>query len=138
MWMDFLGRYSEKVASPLERILVPGLIWSQLNSRHLSSGTCTGAMWTPGYWELHDDGPYVFCDGYWASEVGWYGGINYGFGYQGVGFAFGEWRNALRIWHRLYEFGQNRDSQSKFGRCDSHKEHIGVVLVAPVSPAIFS
>jgi hypothetical protein len=93
MWMDFLGRYSEKVGSPLERILVPGLIWSQLNSRHLGSGTCTGAMWTPGYWELHDDGPYVFRDGYWASEVGWCGGINYGIGYQGVGFAFGEWRN---------------------------------------------
>jgi hypothetical protein len=39
MGMDFLGRYSEKVASPLQAILVPGLIWSQLNSRHLGSGT---------------------------------------------------------------------------------------------------
>jgi hypothetical protein len=39
MWMDFLGRYSAKAAGPLQRILVPGLIWSQLNSRHLGSGT---------------------------------------------------------------------------------------------------
>jgi hypothetical protein len=30
--------------------------------------------------------------GTWASEVGWYGGINYGFGYQVVGF----WRMAER------------------------------------------
>src|ERR1700686_4861894 len=34
MGMDFLARYSEKVASPLQGILVPELIWSQLNSRH--------------------------------------------------------------------------------------------------------
>jgi hypothetical protein len=50
------------------------------------------AMWTPGYWKLHDDGHHVVHDGYWASGLGWYGGINYGFGDQGVGFACGAWR----------------------------------------------
>jgi hypothetical protein len=30
--------------------------------------------------------------GYWGPHVGFYGGINYGFGYGGVGFFGGEWR----------------------------------------------
>jgi hypothetical protein len=34
---------------------------------------------------------YVFHPGYWAAHVGYYGGINYGFGYAGVGFTGGRW-----------------------------------------------
>ena len=30
--------------------------------------------------------------GYWGPHVGYYGGVNYGFGYMGVGFAGGAWR----------------------------------------------
>ncbi|MGB6804608.1 MAG: hypothetical protein WBE31_20265, partial [Candidatus Sulfotelmatobacter sp.] len=30
--------------------------------------------------------------GYWGPQIGFYGGINYGFGYGGVGFVGGEWR----------------------------------------------
>ena len=30
--------------------------------------------------------------GYWGPHVGFYGGVNYGFGYGGVGFGGGEWR----------------------------------------------
>jgi hypothetical protein len=50
-----------------------------------------GALWTPGYWGW-SDGQYVFNDGYWGSNVGYYGGVNYGFGYFGIGFAGGMWR----------------------------------------------
>ena len=50
-----------------------------------------GALWTPGYWGW-SDGLYVFHDGYWGPHVGYYGGVNYGFGYMGIGFAGGEWR----------------------------------------------
>ena len=50
-----------------------------------------GALWTPGYWGW-SDGLYVFHDGYWGPHVGYYGGVNYGFGYGGIGFAGGEWR----------------------------------------------
>jgi hypothetical protein len=50
-----------------------------------------GALWTPGYWGW-GDGVYVFHPGYWGRHVGYYGGVNYGFGYMGVGFAGGEWR----------------------------------------------
>src|SRR6266849_10985392 len=44
-----------------------------------------GLLWTPGYWAF-EDGFYVWSPGYWGPEVGFYGGINYGFGYTGVGF----------------------------------------------------
>ena len=51
-----------------------------------------GALWTPPWWGW-DDGRYIFHDGYWGDEVGYYGGIDYGFGYMGVGFVGGEWRD---------------------------------------------
>jgi hypothetical protein len=49
-----------------------------------------GLLWTPGYWEFAG-AVYVFHRGYWAPHVGYYGGINYGFGYGGTGFAGGRW-----------------------------------------------
>jgi hypothetical protein len=50
-----------------------------------------GALWTPGYWGW-GGGLYVFHPGYWGRHVGYYGGVNYGFGYMGIGFAGGMWR----------------------------------------------
>ena len=50
-----------------------------------------GLLWTPGYWGWNE-GVYVFHTGYWGPHVGFYGGVNYGFGYGGVGFVGGEWR----------------------------------------------
>jgi WXXGXW repeat (2 copies) len=49
-----------------------------------------GVMWTPGYWE-YAGAIYAFHPGYWGPHIGFYGGINYGFGYGGVGFAGGHW-----------------------------------------------
>jgi hypothetical protein len=49
-----------------------------------------GLLWTPGYWGFVG-GVYVFHAGYWGPHVGFYGGVNYGFGYTGVGFAGGRW-----------------------------------------------
>lgn len=49
-----------------------------------------GALWTPGYWGW-DGAVYVFHPGYWGRQVGFYGGINYGFGYTGIGYAGGYW-----------------------------------------------
>ena len=51
-----------------------------------------GLLWTPGYWAWND-GAYVFYDGYWGPEIGFYGGVNYGFGYAGFGYEGGYWRN---------------------------------------------
>jgi hypothetical protein len=49
-----------------------------------------GALWTPPYWGW-EQSVYVFHPGYWGHHVGYYGGINYGFGYFGLGFVGGEW-----------------------------------------------
>lgn len=53
-----------------------------------------GLLWTPGYWGFAD-GLYVWHAGYWGPHVGFYGGINYGFGYTGVGFFGGEWHGGV-------------------------------------------
>src|SRR6516225_5265885 len=44
-----------------------------------------GALWTPGYWGWAN-GLYLWHAGYWGTRVGFYGGVNYGFGYVGTGF----------------------------------------------------
>ncbi len=49
-----------------------------------------GVLWTPGYWGFVG-GVYAFHAGYWGPHVGFYGGVNYGFGYDGVGFVGGRW-----------------------------------------------
>jgi hypothetical protein len=58
-----------------------------------------GLLWTPGYWGWAG-GLYVWNAGYWGPHVGFYGGINYGFGYGGVGFAGGEWRGGAFFYNR--------------------------------------
>jgi hypothetical protein len=49
-----------------------------------------GVLWTPGYWAF-SGGVYGFHAGYWGPHIGFYGGINYGYGYVGVGYAGGRW-----------------------------------------------
>jgi WXXGXW repeat (2 copies) len=49
-------------------------------------------VWTPGYWGWADDA-YVWYPGYWGPQVGFYGGIDYGFGYFGHGYEGGYWRD---------------------------------------------
>ena len=62
-----------------------------------------GFLWTPGYWGFAG-GIYGWHAGYWGPHVGFYGGINYGFGYGGVGFVGGAWRGGAfayntAVWH---------------------------------------
>lgn len=49
-----------------------------------------GLLWTPGYWGFAN-GLYVWHAGYWGPHVGFYGGVDYGFGYFGTGFVGGMW-----------------------------------------------
>ena len=58
-----------------------------------------GLLWTPGYWAWRD-GIYVWNAGYWGPHVGFYGGVNYGFGYGGVGYEGGRWDNGVFIYNR--------------------------------------
>ncbi len=69
---------------------VPG-VWVQPPS--------VGLLWTPSYWGW-ENGAYLFHGGYWGPHVGFYGGINYGFGYGGVGFGGGEWRGGSFFYNR--------------------------------------
>jgi hypothetical protein len=49
-----------------------------------------GFLWTPGYW-AYNGSSYYFNEGYWGPTVGFYGGINYGWGYTGRGYYGGRW-----------------------------------------------
>lgn len=49
-----------------------------------------GFLWTPGYWGW-GGAAFIFHEGFWGPRVGFYGGINYGFGYFGNGYEGGRW-----------------------------------------------
>lgn len=87
-----------------------------------------GALWTPGYWGW-SAGMYYWHPGYWGPHVGYYGGINYGYGYFGVGFLGGRWNGGFfeyntAVWrvntviiHRTYI---DRDWNRHYVDRDSH------------------
>ncbi len=58
-----------------------------------------GLIWTPGYWGW-SNGAYAWNAGYWGPHVGFYGGVSYGFGYTGVGFAGGAWVGGVFSYNR--------------------------------------
>lgn len=58
-----------------------------------------GFFWTPGYWGWGNGG-YFFNEGYWGPHVGFYGGINYGFGYFGNGYEGGRWDGGHFFYNR--------------------------------------
>jgi WXXGXW repeat (2 copies) len=58
-----------------------------------------GVLWTPGYWGWRE-GIYLWNAGYWGPRIGYYGGINYGYGYVGVGYAGGYWRGGVFSYNR--------------------------------------
>ena len=60
-----------------------------------------GALWTPGYWGFYG-GRYLFYPGYWGLHIGFYGGINYGFGYVGFGYEGGYWNSGHFFYNRVY------------------------------------
>jgi hypothetical protein len=62
-----------------------------------------GYLWTPGYWGWGGGG-FLFNEGYWGLSVGFYGGIDYGFGYFGHGYEGGRWENG----HFFYNTAVNR------------------------------
>jgi YXWGXW repeat-containing protein len=60
-----------------------------------------GLLWTPGWWGWNDDDDdYVWHAGYWGPHVGFYGGVDYGYGYDGEGFEGGYWRGSQFYYNR--------------------------------------
>jgi hypothetical protein len=58
-----------------------------------------GLLWTPGYWGWAGNS-YRFHQGYWGQNVGFYGGINYGYGYGGDGYDGGRWQGRQFSYNR--------------------------------------
>src|SRR6202795_714814 len=58
-----------------------------------------GLLWTPGYWGWGGNA-YAWNGGYWGEHVGFYGGVNYGFGFGGVGYEGGYWNNGAFNYNR--------------------------------------
>ncbi len=82
-----------------------------------------GALWTPGYWGS-SSGKYHFYPGHWGSHIGFYGGVNYGFGYDGKGYEGGYWNGGhfyynrddnnvnQNVVHNVYSYKANRAENS--------------------------
>jgi len=87
-----------------------------------------GLLWTPAYWGW-SDGVYLFHGGYWGPHVGFYGGINYGFGYGGVGYLGGRWNGG--------EFSYNR-SVNNVNITNIHNVYNQPVPAGPVNRASFN
>jgi hypothetical protein len=85
-----------------------------------------GLLWTPGYWAWRD-GIYVWNAGYWGPHVGFYGGVNYGFGYGGVGYEGGRWDNGVFIYNRTV---------NNFGNVTITHVYEKTVYVEPGAPRI--
>jgi hypothetical protein len=91
-------------------IVAPGYIWVPGYWSYTSDGYYwvpgtwelppdPGLLWTPGYWGWAD-GAYVWHAGYWGPHVGFYGGVDYGFGYDGVGYQGGYWDHDKFFYNR--------------------------------------
>ncbi|MGC2414314.1 MAG: YXWGXW repeat-containing protein, partial [Stellaceae bacterium] len=75
-----------------------------------------GVLWTPGYWGWRG-GSYLWNQGYWGPTVGFYGGINYGFGYGGFGYAGGYWNRGAFFYNRqVNNIGNNTNITNVYTR----------------------
>jgi hypothetical protein len=60
-----------------------------------------GLLWTPGYWGWGTGG-YFWHAGYWGPHIGFYGGVNYGYGYFGRGYEGGYWHGNSFFYNSAY------------------------------------
>ncbi len=58
-----------------------------------------GLLWTPPYWGWGGNA-FIFHAGYWGPQVGFYGGIPYGYGYFGHGYEGGRWEHGQFYYNR--------------------------------------
>ncbi|HLZ92681.1 MAG TPA: hypothetical protein VKQ28_13280 [Candidatus Acidoferrum sp.] len=58
-----------------------------------------GYLWTPSYWGWGGSA-FEFYEGYWGPVVGFYGGIDYGYGYSGRGYEGGRWDGGRFYYNR--------------------------------------
>jgi hypothetical protein len=80
---------------------------------------------TEAYGKLSSVRGLIFNEGYWGPSVGFYGGIDYGFGYFGHGYKGGRWENGrffynttlnnvnVKVTHNVYTTSVNRPGLSR-------------------------
>jgi YXWGXW repeat-containing protein len=100
-----LPQYTMPLAQAPNSIWQPGYwAWGR-NGYYWVPGTWVPApqpnvYWTPGYWGASPSGlGFGWNQGYWAPQVGYYGGINYGGGYYGNGYTGGNWSNGTFMYN---------------------------------------
>jgi hypothetical protein len=91
--------YSQPVCPGPGQIWTPGYWAYGPDGYYWVPGTwveapAVGLLWTPGYWG-YEGGAYLWHAGYWGPHVGFYGGVNYGYGYGGVDYVGGHWDHGV-------------------------------------------
>jgi hypothetical protein len=90
-----LPQYEQPPAPDPDYLWTPGYwAWSPMGYYWVPgcwvAAPYAGALWTPGYWGFVGE-RYRFHHGFWGLHIGFYGGVNYGFGYFGYGYDGGYW-----------------------------------------------
>jgi hypothetical protein len=157
-----LPAYEQPICPGDGYIWTPGY-WAWSDGYYWVPGTWVmppepGFLWTPGYWGWGDDG-FVFNEGYWGASVGFYGGIDYGFGYFGHGYEGGRWDKGHFFYntalnnvdvhniHNVYNTKVNESAVSRVSynggsggvnahasaqeEAAAHERHIGTVVAQP-------
>ncbi len=102
----FLPVYEQPVIPGPGYLWVPGYwAWSpEYGDYYWVPGTWVlppqvGVLWTPGYWGWGGNA-FIWNPGYWAPHIGYYGGVNYGYGYTGNGYEGGYWNRGAFFYNR--------------------------------------
>ena len=109
----------------------PGYIWAPgywaygPNGYYWVPGTwvlppSVGLYWTPPWWGWNGSA-YAFHAGYWGPSVGYYGGINYGFGYFGSGYEGGRWDRGRFFYNREMNNIRDRRITNVYSRPAAHQ-----------------
>jgi WXXGXW repeat (2 copies) len=96
-----LPEYTQPPCPGNDYIWTPGY-WAWSNGYYWVPGAWVlapwvGALWTPPWWGYQNN-VYVWHAGYWGPHLGFYGGIDYGYGYPGRGY-YGAYWNRGRVYY---------------------------------------
>jgi hypothetical protein len=98
-----LPEYSQPPCPGDNYVWTPGY-WAWSSGYYWVPGTWVmapwvGALWTPPWWG-YQNSVYIWHAGYWAPHIGFYGGIDYGFGYPGRGYYGAYWNHGRVFYNR--------------------------------------